>query len=363
MKKLYIYTFTRLLKSFALAITSTTCILSIASFMNISRYAVRWGINDTTVIKVLPVVLAQQMIYALPLSCSAGATLLFSDLSRNNELIAMESTTFDTRRLLFVLIPAGILITILTFAVEEASWGWGMHRIARAFINDAAYSIERRFNSGAPINPDGRGKHWMVKLNRKGSPPYVVYTSLENGDITRVFSGELKEFRWLPESQTMNLKISKGKGFIKDTGKIQFASLSVKIKFLHAIPSLPYGKDAYSRSLGENILFVRSTDLPPSDRQYRRSIAAIHTMLSLLLSPLPLIILGAAFGVMVRFRGHISAFTISVLSTMFIYYPVWMTSREMIESGKFHGIFIPHTLNGICLITGTVLFCRWSGRD
>lgn len=357
MRRLYLYVLVRLLRALAAAFAGAAGLFSIIGFNSLRRFAVRWGASTGAMAKALPVMVLQQLLFALPLACAAASTLVFSEMARSNELLAIESTGLDSRRLLRPLLPLGLALSLLAFGIEEIGWGWGMEQVGAIFLRDAAQSAERGFRSGQPVSPDGSGRYWMAAAGEEQDR--AVFIGFSEAGVCEAFAGTLQRFYWNEEERALHMEIRDAEGFKKGTGSLTIEEADLSVGFEIPERPLPHGRDPFSRSLLDNVNALRHGTEGGRDRL--RSTAAVHTNLGLILSPLAVLVLGAAFGVRVRFAGRGAAFGWSMFLVLLVFFPTWMATRGMIQGGWLIAATFPYLLDAVILLVGALLFRKWAG--
>lgn len=356
MQRMYRYVLVRLMSAFLAALAGSAGLLGIGAMVRMMRLAPRWGVTGMTVVKALPVVILQQLSFAFPLACAAASTLVFSEMAQDNELLAVESTGRDSRRLLRPFLPLGIILTLLAFGIEEVGWGWGMEKVAEMFLKDAAHSAERSFRSGHAVSPDSRGRYWLATVGgEKGRK--AVFAGFEDGEINQVFAGGLSDFYWDGNEHSINMELYRAEGFRRDAGTMRIEHVRLSMGVEMADPSLPHSRDPSKRSILRNYATVKNG--ASSEHEFLRALAGLHTNLGLILAAMPLLVLGAAFGVRVRFSGRAAAFAWSVMLVLLVYYPVWITSRKMVQNGSVEAGVMPYLLDLAALAAGILMFRKW----
>lgn len=352
---MYLYVLLRLSGAFAAATVGAAGILAAGAFMNLLRFSERWGVSTAAVLQALPVVLLQQLFFALPLAAAAASTLVFSEMAQWNELAAVESAGLDARRLLLPFVPLGLALSLLSAAAGEVGWGWGMDKVAGMFLADAAGAVERGFRAGEPVSPDGRGRYWMAAVGTEKER--AVFLGFAGNDVRDALAGRLLDFRWDAAAGALLLDLADVEGYRKDIGCLRIEKMRLSVGFERPESLLPQGRDPFSRSLLRNLAALKQ--LSAADAGALRTLAAAHTGLGLVLAPLPLLVAGAAFGVRVRFGGRAAAFAWSLLLVLLVYYPVWMATRGLVQAGRVWACRLPYALDALILCVGVLLYCRW----
>ena len=250
MGRMYRYVMVRLMKAFLAALAGAAGMLGIGAMVRMMRLAPQWGVTSLSVLKALPVVILQQLSFALPLACAAASTLVFSEMAQENELLAVESTGRDSRRLLRPFLPLGILLTLLAFGIEELGWGWGMEKVAGMFLQDAAHSVERSFRSGHAVSPDGAGKYWLAAVG--GEQKRAVFAGFKEGELSQVFTGSLSRFHWDEKERSLHMELDGAEGFRNDEGTMRIDRVTLTLGVDMADSTLPHSRDPSKRSILRN---------------------------------------------------------------------------------------------------------------
>jgi len=404
MHRLMKYVFWRTTASFFWGFCALEGLLLTSAIYDLSTIGSRWGVTTATLLKSIPFLLLERATMVIPLAAASAGAHVFSEMAAGNELIAVQSMGKDVRRLLFPLLAMGVVFVILSLAADELGKGYGVRRIESMAVSDAEKMLENRFKSGESIDLGSGGMHYWLTMRQGGSDalPWVSVLYYRELSLHLVAAGEMRSFHWLRDPDGAHgivLELENIVGQEPGKGLLRMEKGTFTCTTGNGADRIFLGNKAANRSIAGNIrasgelkenirkqyvevmrllidagyytveinkipngaTIVLNQELARLDRMNKellQSRAGIHIAIGLALAPIPLLLVGAAFGATVRFKNRTSAFLGTILIVVLVYYPVLTATRGFIEGGMTAGAALPYLLDGLSMFFGFVLWRR-----
>ena len=168
------------------------------------REAIAQGLGITQIIQLLPFLLPNALMFAVPGTILFSVSSVFGRMSGSNEIVALKSMGISPMAVLWPAMAVSILLSLATLWLNDLSMSWGYHGVQRVVVNaleDIAYGMLRTkhsFNTPA----------FSVMVKRVEGRTLVapMFTLQEEGGQA-IVRAESAELRSNPGSGVLTIKL------------------------------------------------------------------------------------------------------------------------------------------------------------
>ena len=181
------YVLFELIKVFSVTVTSLTVLMVL---VGVVREAVEQGLGLVHVLEMLPYILPNALLYALPGSMLFAVSIVYGRMSGANEIVAIKSLGINPMTVLWPALILSFLLSLVCVWLNDVAVSWGFNNVQRVAIealDDIAYGMlrtQKSFSSSRfSINVkkiDGRRLiNPVVTFAASGSTPPLTITARE----------------------------------------------------------------------------------------------------------------------------------------------------------------------------------------
>ncbi len=137
---------------FFVTLTTVTAFFMV---FGLAKEAVQHGLDLKHIVGLLPYVLPNALLYALPATMLFAVASVYGRLSSSNEIVAIKSLGISPMVLLWPTIIVSVVLSLATVWINDVAMSWGYEGIQRVILNavqDIAYSMlrtQRSYNTRA----------------------------------------------------------------------------------------------------------------------------------------------------------------------------------------------------------------------
>lgn len=316
-------------------------------------------LTDFIIIKKVPILTVVQLLfYKLPsfvvetlsMSVLFSTLLALSRLVKDSEYTALRMGGITFRRLLIPLLILGLLISGVTYLLNERLVPWANTRyenIKDTLINqkEKPYLEEDLFFKGE------QNKYFYIKkLNkRKHQANYVLVYDLQNSQLLTAQRGTV-------ENDILKLKngiISKlaSDGYLQEQGKFSSKAIDLKRNINELINKQKKPSELSRAELEERIRIFNHSGLDTT-----KLLVEYHFKLAQSLACLIFVLIGAPLSIKSD-RGRIVGIIISVV-IIFVYYVLLSLSKSLGKNGLLTPFFAAWLPNMLFVFLGSALIFR-----
>jgi lipopolysaccharide export system permease protein len=177
------YVLIELLKVFAVTVTSLTTLMML---VGVAKEAIEQGLGLVQVLQMLPYILPNALLFALPGSTLFAVSIVYGRMSGANEIVAIKSLGINPMTMLWPALILAFLLSLVCVWLNDVSVSWGfnnMQRVAIEAIDDIAYGMLRtqksfgtnRFTINVKRVDDRKLIKPVITFNASGTtPPYTI---------------------------------------------------------------------------------------------------------------------------------------------------------------------------------------------
>lgn len=177
------YVLFELIKVFSVTVASLTTLMML---VGVAKEAVEQGLGLIHVLEMLPYILPNALLFALPGSMLFAASIVYGRMSNANEIVAIKSLGINPMTVLWPALILSFLLSLVCVWLNDISVSWGftnVQRVAIEAIDDIAYGMlrtQKSFGSNRfTINVkkvDGRRllKPVITFAGVRNSPPITI---------------------------------------------------------------------------------------------------------------------------------------------------------------------------------------------
>ncbi len=160
---------------FGFALAAFTLFLFINSFFLAADYIINKGVPFGLVLRYIVLQLPAFVYLILPFAVLFGVLLGFSRLSGDNELTAMRTSGVSLGRIALPCFISGVVLTVVTFSINETIAPRAYHKAAQAFRQIAYHSTQPIIPPDQFVRVDGQHVIFIGSVN----PATGVMTSVQ----------------------------------------------------------------------------------------------------------------------------------------------------------------------------------------
>ncbi|MDR1509645.1 MAG: LptF/LptG family permease [Synergistaceae bacterium] len=344
---------------FLFGIMSFTVILVAGNLLfRLADLVIQRGVSMPLVLRLFVYSLPGVVAMTIPMSCLLAALLGFGNMSANSELVALKSAGISFGRIVRPLVWAGVLISLVTFAINETI----VPLSQRAAANLMRYEIYRQtppvFKDNVFIRDISSGtlnRILYIKeiLPRTGKMSDILVQEFENGHVSRVISAPKGEWTdglwWLLDGQVFE---------VRDDGKVdmlfrfdrQKLNLDMQPEEIDADAA-----DPEEMNLRELYMMMRNADKQGNNAGALRMM--FHLRVAVPWASVVLVLVGASVGSRPQRSSSSMGFGLSVV-IVFCYYVIMSFCKSLGEADFMPGLLAAWMPNAVFLIVGTILIRR-----
>ena len=336
-----------------------TAVLLVGNLIKFAELVIAKGVSVIDILRLMLYLIPYMLSFTVPMACLIAMVLAFGRLSTDFELIAMRASGVAPIRLVWPIIVAGLLISLLLLVINdrvvpESHLAFRRQLKAIGVQRPAAYIEEGTFI--------------------KEFPPYVIFVyqvlgqKLDNVRIyepqpngpTRTIIAERGEFEPLPDRRGVQLKLSDGTVDEWDPlhpgsfYKVTFTTYAMMLRSDQANPSTLEKKlkELTFKELRRESRRVQADGIDP--RPIRLE---LHRKMAASFAPLVFMLFGLALGLRLHHQERLISF-VWVLSAFIGYYLGTIGMNAMVLKGwvpPWLAMWTPNLLGGM---VGSLLVAR-----
>ena len=137
------YVLLELLKVFAVTVTSLTTLMVL---VGVAKEAVEQGLGLIQILQILPYVLPNALLFALPGSVLFAVSIVYGRMSGANEIVAIKSLGINPMTVLWPALILAFLLSLICVWLNDVAVSWGftnMQRVVIESLDDIAYGMLR----------------------------------------------------------------------------------------------------------------------------------------------------------------------------------------------------------------------------
>jgi lipopolysaccharide export system permease protein len=144
------YVLIEFVKVFLVTVTTLTTIMMLAG---VAKEAVDQGLGLVHVLQMLPFILPNALLFALPGSMLFATSIVYGRMSGSNEIVAIKSLGINPMTVLWPALVFAFLMSLVCVWLNDVAVSWGFNnvqRVAIEAIDDIAYGMlerQKSFNS------------------------------------------------------------------------------------------------------------------------------------------------------------------------------------------------------------------------
>ena len=201
MRLLTVYVLREVLVVFAVTLTVLT---SLMVLVGIVQEAVTQGLNLIHIAQLVPFLLPNALLYAVPGTILFAAATVYGRMSGSNEIVAIKSLGISPMVVVWPVLGVAVLLSLLTVWLNDVAMTWGYQGVQRVVVNaveDIAYGMLRTQRSYST-------KAFSVNVKRVDGRKLIrpVFTIQSPGDATpTTITAQEAELRSSPGSGVLTL--------------------------------------------------------------------------------------------------------------------------------------------------------------
>lgn len=342
----------------------STLLVLVVAMIQVSRN----GLDPLVVLKILPYLMPPLLTYTIPTCLLFACTVVYSGMSRNNEIVALKSTGIHAKRLFTPLLILAVVAGGFSVYLADAVIPMCNRAFRQALISDVkgtmyAYLRQRGelVQKGFPYElyvrnvageylvdpiikhrgPDGRydmiaqaSKATLDVVEANGEAPVVEIRLLDGVVVTDVENAV--HFRDRTERMPMPDLFSQQNGKLEgmtfadcweraESYRLQADSIGAHLQRLAARPQTPQLVDEAEKLDQE---FIRCR------RKARELDAEVQVRLAQAMAPLPFVLLGCPVSILFRRRDFLQAFFVCYLPIILGFYPAMILAYNVVKEGQ-----------------------------
>jgi len=137
------YVLIELLKVFAVTVTSLTTLMML---VGVAKEAIDQGLGLIHVLQMLPYILPNALLFALPGSTLFAVSIVYGRMSGANEVVAIKSLGINPMSMLWPALILAFLLSLVCVWLNDVAVSWGFNNVQRVAIealDDIAYGMLR----------------------------------------------------------------------------------------------------------------------------------------------------------------------------------------------------------------------------
>ncbi len=137
------YVLAEFLKVFLVTLTALTLLMLIVF---LGKEAVDQGLGLPQVVRIIPFVLPNALLFTVPGTTLFAACLVYGRLSGSNEVLAVKAVGVSPMKLVWPLLCLSVFLSLFTLWLNDVAWSWGYQGIQRVVLEageEIAYSMLR----------------------------------------------------------------------------------------------------------------------------------------------------------------------------------------------------------------------------
>jgi len=207
---------------FLTALSALTCVFLLGYLVKLANLVINKGVSLLMVGKVFALYVPVLLTYTLPLACLIGVILTFSRMSADNEIMAIRASGVLLRRLLTPLIAAGIVLSLITFILNDRVIPYAYHEQRATLKNIGVSNPTALLEPGIFITAFEGQVLFIHKVEDNRLYNITIYQPQPDGKPTRTIIAREGEFTSVPGEDKVILKLLNGTSDevdINDPGK------------------------------------------------------------------------------------------------------------------------------------------------
>ncbi|HEY4311234.1 MAG TPA: LptF/LptG family permease [Pirellulales bacterium] len=177
------YVLIELLKVFAVTVTSLTTLMML---VGVAKEAIDQGLGLVQVLQMLPYILPNALLFALPGSTLFAVSIVYGRMSGANEIVAIKSLGINPMTVLWPALVLAFLLSLVCVWLNDVAVSWGFNNVQRVAIeslDDIAYGMLRtqksfgtnKFTINVKRVDDRRLIKPVITFTATGTtPPYTI---------------------------------------------------------------------------------------------------------------------------------------------------------------------------------------------
>ena len=361
--------------------------------VGLAKEALDHGLGPDIVLRLIPYVLPNALMFAMPATCLFSACVVFGRLAAENELIAIESLGLPKSVLVAPALVLAFVTSLFAVWMNDISFAWsywGVERVVLESTDKVVYGMlqqEGRFSTARfSIEVDG-------VENRRLIHPVITINSQKNGE-TRIVAREAVLVS-NPERHSLNLTVTKGVVDIEGKASMTFDdSVTYEIPMMSqeeiekatGNPSHLYLSQIKGATVEQKIELAalqretamlacsqflsgdlvgltnalwheRLDDLELAVQRLNRLHVVPHRRWAQGFSCLAFVVIGIPVAMRLKTSNYATTFGICFLPILFVYYPLFMLGLNGAKQGTLPP-FCAWLGNVACMLIGSILLYR-----
>jgi lipopolysaccharide export system permease protein len=332
---------------FILALAVLTCVFLLGNLVRLTDLVINKGVSLSTMGRIFILYIPVLLGYTLPIASLIAVITTFSQLSSDNEILAMRASGIHLGRLLFPLFIIGVILSLILIILNERIIPYAHYEQRNMLKNLGKDNPTALLEPGMFIDAfDGQ----VVFIHRiEGNKMYnVTIYQPQEGRPTRTIVAKQGEFTPVPDADQIKLKLIDGTSdepnlenpdnFYKLNFKTYFMTLDMTEKKIK-VQKKP--KSMTLKELKEEKERLESLFIDPvvMETEYWRKITWSF-------SPLFFILLGFPLAVVTNRREKSANIVLAVIFTV-AYYLISLVCESMCIEGVLrpdYAMWVPNTL-------------------
>lgn len=291
---------------------------------NIVKYGSKNGFS--TILPMLPFFIPAMLIYSLPISGLVATIMTIAKTRRTKEPVTLAASGISMLQLLPPFITLGLFLSILTGVcfqwLQPMAEGWKRNFLGNIGANLIEDEIKKK-NAEIKI-----GNYTLYTFENKLGSKSMILQKRKNGSITDEIFADEANIIVNREQKTIDLQVNKIK--VIDYNDDKSITGSMTMEFHKPIP-IPY-QEKYS--LNKRYRQMALTEMwelmkDPSFQDMKRCTAYFYEKLSVLLSPLLLVLVAFPLGFVGSPDSRASGFIVGLGMIFLCYYPLLIIGKKM----------------------------------
>lgn len=300
MKILRNYILLECVAPFLTALGALTCVFLLGYLVKLAHLVINKGVSLLVVSKVFGLYIPVLLTYTLPLACLIGVILAFSRMSADNEIMAIRASGILLRRLLTPLIAVGIILSLVTFLLNDRVIPYAYHEQRKTLKNIGVSNPTALLEPGIFITAFEGQVLFIHKVDDNQLFNITIYQPQPDGKPTRTIIAQKGEFTSVPGEDKIILKLMDGTSDEVDINnpgkfyKLNFDTLFITLDLSQnreKVDKKPKGMSLKELTAEMNRLEELLVDISRLRTEYYRKITWAFTPLIFILTAFPLAVI------------------------------------------------------------------------
>ncbi len=351
------------------------------------------NLSPDILIQIIPYILPEALMYAMPATCLFSICVVFGRLSAENEMIAIQSMGLHKSVIVMPALFMAFLLSLFAVWVNDVSYAWSYWGIQKVVTNSSDKIMYGLLRNEGSIRTDKFSIEVRGVEDRILIEPIITFTDSSNNHIRLV--AHHAELETKPESHRIALKLTRGSGsyegkaefvfdadetfeiplkspedIAKETGNPSHLYLSqiggeikrqvhdlANLKRSHAIRACSQMITGDMVGLTNDDWSTRNVKLKDAKARLDRLHVVPHRRWANGFSCFAFAIIGIPVALKLKTANYATTFGICFLPILFVYYPLFMFGLNGAKMGTLppYGAWLG---NVACIAIGSLLMYR-----